>query len=158
MKQLLFLLAAFFTAPLFAGPPAVLTWRFEGDIDSVYDTVYSSLEENRFYVVFEPNIQKNLASFADKWGEDYNRNRLEGIRAMVFCNAWYANAVSNADPDMLALCPLHITLIQTDGTTRILFANPEYLARDSDALPVIRELKADVARALDTAADKIRRK
>ena len=32
---------------------------------------------------------------------------------MVFCNAWYANQVSNADPDMLALSRAAL-----DGATR----------------------------------------
>ncbi len=44
----------------------------------------------------------------------YNRSKLSAIRSMVFCNGWYANQVSNKDPHMLALCPLHMTLIEKE--------------------------------------------
>ena len=81
-------------------------------LSRVYDSVYKSLEEARFFVVFEPNIGANLASFSKKWGDDYNQNNIAEIRSMVFCNGWYANKVSNLDPDMLGFCPLHITLIE----------------------------------------------
>ena len=84
-------------------------------LTGVYDKVYKSLEDARFFVVFEPNIGANLASFAEKWGDDYNQNNIAEIRSMVFCNGWYANKVSNLDPDMLGFCPLHITLIERKG-------------------------------------------
>ena len=134
-----------------AGGPGVLTWDIDKDLESSYKIVYNTLEENKFFVVFEPDIQANLAHFAERWGENYNRNRLQGIRAMVFCNGWYANAVSNADPDLLSLCPLHITLIQTQGKTRILFSRPTVVARGSGAEAVAAELEKDVADALDAA-------
>ncbi len=135
----------------------VLVWETGKDLETSYGIVYKALEENRFFVVFEPNIQENLAYFAKRWGDDYNRNGLEGIRAMVFCNGWYANAVSNADPDLLALCPLHITLVQKDGVTRILFARPSVIAQGSKALAVAREIEQAVAAALDEAVAALKR-
>ena len=94
----------------------------------VYDKVYKSLEDARFYVVFEPNIGANLAGFSEKWGDNYNRSKLSAIRSMVFCNAWYANQVSNLDPDMLGFCPLHLTLIERDAKTVVLFNRPRVMA------------------------------
>ncbi|VAW80895.1 hypothetical protein MNBD_GAMMA15-1270 [hydrothermal vent metagenome] len=129
----------------------VLIWETGKNLETSYDVIYTALEDNKFYVVFEPNIQKNLSMFAKRWGEDYNRNGLEGIRAMMFCNGWYANAVSNADPDMLALCPLHVTLVQKNGVTKILFARPTVIAGDSKAQAVAQEIEAGVSKALDEA-------
>lgn len=126
-------------------------WEINQNLEASYNTVYESLEKHRFFVVFEPNIQKNIAGFAEKWGDDYNRNKLEGIRSMVFCNGWYANQVSNADPDMMAMCPLHITLIQKEGKTRILFIKPTHVAEGSEAMKIAAEIEADVAVALDEA-------
>ena len=131
--------------------PGVRVWESGQAMENTYDTVYKSLEENGFYVVFEPNIQKNLSHFAERWGDNYNRNGLEGIRAMVFCNGWYANAVSNADPELLALCPLHVTLIQKDGKTRVLFTRPTLVAAGSQAEAVAKEIEDEVAKALDAA-------
>lgn len=154
MKNVFVWLGLMVCIPVLAANSHVKVWQLDGELDSVYDVVYSSLEDKRYFVVFEPNIQKNISRFADKWGENYNRNKLQGIRSMVFCNGWYANAVSNADPDMLALCPLHITLIQREGKTHILFARPTSIAQGSKAEAVAREIEDDVSKALDAAVSK----
>jgi len=134
-----------------AAPTNVLVWSFDNDIETTYNIVYKYLENNNFYVVFEPDIQANLGHFAKRWGDDYNRNKLEGIRAMVFCNGWYANQVSNADPDLLALCPLHITLVQKQGATRVLFVRPSVVADDSKAQAIAKELEQAVSKSIEAA-------
>jgi uncharacterized protein (DUF302 family) len=118
-------------------------------VASVYDSVYKSLEDARFFVVFEPNIGANLANFSEKWGDDYNRNKLSAIRSMVFCNAWYANQVSNLDPNMLGFCPLHITLIEQQGKTTVLFNRPGVIARNSPAKAVLTEIETEVIAAIE---------
>jgi uncharacterized protein (DUF302 family) len=67
---------------------------------------------------------------------------------MVFCNGWYANQVSNKDPSMLALCPLHMTLIEKDGSTTALFARPTVIAADSPASGILQELESEVITAI----------
>ena len=118
------------------------------DFDAVYQRVYQALEENRFFVVFEPNIGGNLSSFAERWGDDYNRNQLEEMRSMVFCNAWYANQVTNADPAMAALCPLHISLIHKEGETTVFFLRPDAIAKGTAAETIAKQLTDDVITAL----------
>jgi len=153
--MVVFLFALVTMAQAFADASNVRVWRIEKDLETSYKTIYNSLEKHRFFVVFEPDIQSNISGFAERWGDNYNRNKLEGIRAMVFCNGWYANAVSNADPDMLALCPLHITLIQKDGVTSVLFVRPTAVADGSKAMAVAGELEQDVAKALDEAVKEL---
>jgi len=135
---------------------SVLVWNIDKALETSYKTIYKALENNRFFVVFEPDIQRNLSGFAARWGDKYNRNKLEGIRAMVFCNVWYTNEISNADPDMLAMCPLHITLIQQQGSTRVLFVRPTVVAADSNALAIAKELEEDVSKAMDEAVNELR--
>ena len=105
----------------------------EAPLDEVYTSVYGALEENRFFVVFEADMGRTLSRFAERWGEDYNRNQLQSIRSMVVCNAWYTNQVSNKDPSMLSLCPLTVTLIHKEGITTVLFARPTVIAEGSPA-------------------------
>ena len=156
MKRFVFgLLSLLWLAPLSAAGPQVRVWSVDEDLETAYPVVYQALEANRFFVVFEPDIQHNLSRFAERWGEDYNRNKLEGIRAMVFCNGWYANQVSNADPDMLALCPLHITLVQQGGSTRILFVSPSKVAQGSKAEAMAGELEQAVAGAIAEALQQL---
>jgi hypothetical protein len=126
----------------------VFVLRVDKPVDAIYDTLYKSLEDAHFFVVLEPNIGKNISRFSERWGENYNRNELSAIRSMVFCNGWYANEVSNRDPEMLALCPLHLTLVEKDGSTRALFARPTVVGAGSPALEVLQELEADVIRAI----------
>jgi uncharacterized protein (DUF302 family) len=117
-------------------------------ISAVYDKVYKSLEDARFYVVLEPDIGKNLSGFAERWGDQYNRNKLSSIKSMVFCNGWYANQVSNKDTRMLAFCPLRMTLYEKDGKTTALFARPTVIAADSPALEILTELEYEVIAAI----------
>ena len=118
-------------------------------VDAVYGSVYKSLEEAHFFVVFEADIGANLSRFAGKWGDDYNRSKLSAIRSLVFCNGWYANRVSNLDPAMLGSCPLHISLIERDGKTTVLFNRPSALAGNSPARELLEKIEAEVIEAVE---------
>jgi uncharacterized protein (DUF302 family) len=136
-----------------ADTSAVYVAEARQDFESAYKQVYQSLENNRFYVVFEPDIGANLAGFAGKW-KDHNLNKLDRIKSMVFCNGWYANQVSNADPDMLALCPLHITMTHKDGVTKVLFVRPDHVVKGTRAEKIAQELAQDVIRAINEGLKK----
>ena len=113
------------------------------------ENVYKSMENNRLYVVFEPDIGHNLAGLAERWGEDYNRNRLGGIRSMVFCSAGYSNRVSNLEPRLLALCLLHLTLYRQDNMTHLVFLRPTVAGAGSKAAALLQELESEVAAAVE---------
>lgn len=155
MRFLLMLLSTL--ATLSAALPAVADSNniyvkpFAGNMDSVYPRVSAALEAHGFFVVFEPNIGENIKGMAEKWGVDYNRNKLSGIRSMVFCNGGYVNQLSNSDPNLLALCPLHLTLIEKDGNTRVLFTRPSSIAKGSKAEPIARNLEQDIIKAIKSA-------
>ena len=127
---------------------AVFKMSIDKPMNDIYDKVYASLEESRFYVVFEPDIGKNLAGFAERWGDEYNQNKLSGLRSMVFCNAWYANQVSNKDPDLLGLCPLHLSVLEKNGKTTILFNKPTAYSANSPAHSLIQEIENKVIHAV----------
>ena len=147
LLQALMVIFWLLSAPAYAGS-SVFSHSVDRPLTEVYDKVYASLEDARFYVVFEANIGSNLAGFAERWGEQYNMSKLSAIRSMVFCNGWYANQVSNKDPGMLAFCPLRLTLIEKDGSTTALFARPTVIAADSPARDILAELEAEVIAAI----------
>lgn len=113
-------------------------------ISEVYGKVQASFEDSRFFIVDELNIGKNLSNFSEKWGDDYNQNGLSAIRSIVFCNGWYANQVSNKDPKMLGLCPLHLTLFEKDGKTTVLFNRPTIIAKGSPAHDLLAGIEQEV--------------
>ena len=120
------------------------------DFDTAYKKVYAELEENRFYVIHEIDMGDSLARFKDKW-DDYNLHKLEQQKIMIICNGWYANQVGNADTNMLALCPMRVTLIHKQGATTALFARPSIFASDSKALPILQEIDGAVTGAIEQA-------
>jgi len=136
--------------PVAARSPMLYVKRVGGDFETVYKRVFNSLENNGFFVLFEPNVGRNLKLFASRWGKDYNRNHLDEIRSIVFSNGAYANRVGNADPQMLALCPLHITLIHKGGVTSILFVRPSRVAAGTPAERVALDMEQDVIRAVES--------
>ena len=153
MNRVQLLIVAMFIAwvtPAWAESPMIYEKQVKGEAEKTYKQVFEALENNGYFVVFEPNIGKNLAYFEKRWGKDYNKNNLESIRSMVFCNAWYANQVSNTDPQLLALCPLHISLVHKEGVTRILFIRPSLVATGSPAEKIALELEQDVIRTIES--------
>jgi uncharacterized protein (DUF302 family) len=154
MKKILSVLfACFLTTTAFASSNGVYEKAANMGIDETFDSVYQELEQRNFYVIFEANIGKNISRFKEKWAENYNKNKLGGIRSMVFCNGWYANKVSNADPSMLALCPLHLTVIERSGKAHILFVKPSFVGQGSAALPVLQEIENTVIEAIEAAIE-----
>jgi hypothetical protein len=147
-KRLLFLLLMIFPLTVLAEAPAILRLDAKAPMEATYKAVSAALEEARFWVVFEADLGASMAGFSERWGEDLNRNALDGIRSIVVCNAWYANQVSNADPDLLALCPLRVNLVEKDGITRVLFARPTVIAAGSPGIAVIEEIEQVIATAL----------
>lgn len=151
MKQFLSILILCLLSKFAFASSAVYEKTANMGLDDTFNAVYHELEQRNFYVIFEANIAKNLARFKEKWAENYNRNNLGGIRSMVFCNASYANKVSNVDPSMLALCPLHLTIIERSSEAHILFVKPSFVGQGSAALPLLEEIENTVIEAINAA-------
>ena len=151
MKLTLTLLLALFSLNALAESPAVYEKTFDQNMDTAYKRVYKALESNGFKVVYEIDMLENLTNFAKKNAvKDFNVNQLEGIKSMVFCNGPLAVKVSNADPAMLALCPLHLTLTQKEGRVSVLFVRPGVVAQGSNAEAPAKELEEKVIKAIES--------
>ena len=151
MKLTLTLLLALFSLNALAESPAVYEKTFDQNMDTAYKRVYKALESNGFKVVYEIDMLENLTNFSKKNAvKDFNVNQLEGIKSMVFCNGPLAVKVSNADPAMLALCPLHLTLTQKEGKVSVLFVRPGVVAQGSNAEAPAKELEEKVIKAIES--------
>lgn len=131
--------------------PFIYDRTVNDDMKVAYKKIFTALENNGYFVTFELNLGKNLSHFAKRWGKDYNVNKLDSIRSMIFCNGSYANQLSNIDPSMLALCPLRITLYSKNNQTHILFVRPGKVAGKSKAQKLAKELEDDVIRTIEVA-------
>lgn len=150
MKSALILLFTLISLNAWAESPAVYEKSFNQNLDTAYKRVYKALEDNGFKVVYEVDIQENLTKFAKKNAvKDFNLNQLEGIKSMVFCNAPLAIKISNADPSMLAMCPLHLTFTQKAGRVTVLFVRPGVIAQGSKAEAPAKELEEKVIKTIE---------
>jgi uncharacterized protein (DUF302 family) len=151
LKSILVFLLALVSLNAFADSPAVYEKSVDQNMETAYKGVYKALESNGFKVVYEIDMLENLTKFAAKNAvKDFNLNQLDGIKSMVFCNAPLAVKISNADPAMLALCPLHLTLTQKLGRVTILFARPGFIAKGSNAEAPAKELEEKVIKAIES--------
>lgn len=113
-------------------------------VDAAYDRIYKALEAEKFWVILESNMGEQMARNAAKWGVDYNRNGLGPIRGMAFCNIYWTNQIANADPDLLALCPMHLTIFERDGGTHVVLPRYSTMAAGSPGASRATELEAVV--------------
>jgi hypothetical protein len=142
--RLLYLVLLLMASSSWAGTSTVFEYTADKPMAEIYPQVQASFKESRFFIVDELNIGNNLSKFSEKWGDDYNQSGLSGIRSIVFCNGWYANQVSNMDPKMMGLCPLHMTLIEKDGKTTALFNRPTVIAEGSPAKEFLAKIESEV--------------
>ncbi|MGH8246349.1 MAG: DUF302 domain-containing protein [Gammaproteobacteria bacterium] len=146
-----FLMILYGASPVTASD-GIFVQQIKGEFGAVYSRVHPALEEARFFVIFEADIGHNLARNADRWGEDYNRNAYEGVRSLVICNPWYANQLLNLDPELMALCPMSVTLLYKGGVVTVLFERLGVVAPGSPAADVLWEVENTIITAIESAA------
>lgn len=152
MKSIFIVVSMLVSFSAAAESPTVYEKSFNLNLDTAYKLVSKGLEGAGFKVVYEIDMQENLTKFAEKnMVKDFNLNQLQGIKSMVFCNAPLAVKISNADPAMLALCPLHLTLTQKTGRVSVLFVRPGVIARGSKAETPAKELEDKVINAVESS-------
>lgn len=143
LRALAALLLAFVALPVLASD-AILRYSANLPADSAYQKLYQALEDKGYYVIFEPNMGRTLAGMAERLGKDYNRNGLTTMRSLVFCNPVLTNRIANADPALLSLCPLHVSLTHKDGVSTVYFARPGVLAAGSPGAALVQTLETEI--------------
>lgn len=120
-------------------------------VDAAYERVYRALERAHFWVVHEDDLGERMARQAGSWGANYNRSRLGDIRVLAFGNLEWANTLANADPDLLALYPLHLAVYERAGTSVLVWPRLAATARASAGEARAAELDAEVRRIIEQA-------
>lgn len=153
LNRLLFIILFSFNTFVYSGEDnnAIFSIDVERPGEEAYQAVYKSLEDSRFYVIFEANIGKNLARNAKRWGDEYNKNKFEFVKSMVVCNPYYTNQVMNLDPNMMALCPLNVTVLAKEGKSTVLFEKLTPVAKGSAAEDILWEVENTVITAIENA-------
>jgi len=140
-----------FVGQLQAAPAGVYSRSVEMPLDEAYAAIYAGLEENRFWVVFEADMGSRMASMKERFGDEYNLQGLSGIKSMVFCNIGWTNRLASIDPELLALCPLHMTLFSKGARTTITFPRPAEIAAGSVGVHAAAELEQELIAVVEKA-------
>jgi len=128
-----------------AGPAGVNALNTKEPANKVYERIQQALEGAKFWVVFEADMGNRMEKFAEDWGTDYNRNKLTTIKSMVFCSLWWTNQLANVDPDLVGLCPLHLTVYARGGRTTVLWPRLSALAEGSPGRDMALALEQEVS-------------
>ena len=150
LKKILLTFALFFSSTLFASS-SIYKVSVNEDFRSALHNIKKTLEDQNLYIISKADISGTLASMKGKLGKDYNKRGYEVAKSIIFCNPFYANDVMNADPDMMALCPLKIMLMTKNGKTTALFVLPSKLSGKSPAKKILIEVENRVKKALKKA-------
>ena len=148
MKKLILTLLLLLS-PLMADGVYKLTLNQKADV--VYAKLLTSLDKNALRVVAEIDILAKFkhAGLPEKFADEFNTNKLTTIKAIIACNGFFGNYIANADPEMMGLCPIRLTVIEKDGKTTILFVKPTNVSHDSKAKSIIALLEKKVISTIE---------
>jgi len=148
MKKIVLLLLTL-SLSLFAD--AVYTKTYNAPMAKVYPKIMASFENAHLIVVSEIDILAKFkaAGLPETFGTNFNTNKLTGIKAIIACNGWFGNEVANADPKMMAFCPVRVTLIEEDGKTTVTYVRATVANKESKAYPTLKKLEAKVIQAIE---------
>lgn len=132
---------------------AVYTKTYDAPMEKVYAKLLASFDKAHLVVVSEIDILEKFkaAGLPEKFAEEFNTNNLTGIKAIIACNGWFGNAVANSDPQMMAFCPIRVTLIEKEGKTSITYVRATVAPKESKAYPVLEKLELKVIEAIEAA-------
>jgi len=148
MKKLLLVLTL--TLSLWAGNVYVKV--VDKPIDSVYPTLISALDNNYLIVISEIDILAKFkhAGLPKMFGKAFNTNNLTAIKTIIACNGKFGNNIANADPSMMAFCPIRITLTEKEGKTTITYVKPTVAPTTTKAYPYLQRLENKVISTINT--------
>ena len=150
MKKALLLLL---TLSLTLWADAVYTKHYNAPIEKVYPKLISSFDSAYLIVISEIDILEKFkeAGLPESFGKNFNTNNLTAIKTIIACNGWFGNAVANSDPEMMAFCPIRVTLIEKDGKTSIMYVRPTVAYKEFKAYPILQDLEQKVVMAIESA-------
>lgn len=149
------LLACLLTVSVWAAESNVYKVSYNASIDKVMQNIRDTFKAEKLIIVWELDILEEFKhrGLVQKLGAEYNKAGLTSVKTFVACNGMIGNSIINADADMMAYCPIRVTLTEKDGVTTILYVRPSSAPRDSKAYPALLKLENKVTKAIETSME-----
>jgi len=130
----------------------VYTKTYDVSMQTLYPKLLNAMNKAHLVVVSEIDIlgKFKAAGLPKAFGKNFNTNNLTGIKAVIACNGWFGNEVANSDPEMMAYCPVRVTVVERDGKTTISYVKASSAPKDSQAYPILKKLTHKVVTIIDS--------
>ncbi|MGE0738992.1 DUF302 domain-containing protein [Sulfurimonas sp.] len=148
MKKILIM--CLLSLSLMAAETNVFKASYKAPIDKVMQNIRDKFKADMLIIVWELDILEEFKTrgLVQKLGAEYNKAGVTAVKTFVACNGMIGNSIINADADMMAYCPVRITLTEKDGVTSVLYVRPTSAPRDSKAYPALVKLENKVVAAI----------
>ena len=125
-------------------------------METYYPKLQEAIKKNHMNIVYELDLIKQFKEkgYAKKFGKEFNKNKLDGVKTVLICNSYVGNQVSNIDPTMMALCPIRLTLIKEGSTTTIVFLKHSSVSAPKEIKDLLVTLDTILIHTIDLTDDK----
>lgn len=149
------LLACLLTVSVWAAESNVYKVSYNAPVDKVLENMLAKFKQEMLIVVWQLDILEEFKhkGLDKKFGENFNKAGLTAVRTLVACNGKFGNDIINQDSDMMAYCPIRITLTEKDGVTTVLYVRPSSAPRDSKAYQSLVKLEKKVTKAIEESME-----
>lgn len=149
------LLACLLTLSVWAAESNVYKVSYNAPVDKVLENILAKFKQEMLVVVWQLDILEEFKKkgLDKKFGENFNTAGLSEVRTLVACNGKFGNDIINQDSDMMAYCPIRITLTEKDGVTTVLYVRPSSAPRDSKAYKSLVKLEKKVTKAIEDSME-----
>ncbi|MCK9455128.1 MAG: DUF302 domain-containing protein [Sulfurimonas sp.] len=153
MKKIL--LVCLLSLAVWASESNVYKVSYNSSVDKVLENMLAKFKEEKLVVVWQLDILEEFKTkgLDKKFGKNFNTAGLSAVRTLVACNGKFGNDIINADADMMAYCPIRITLTEKDGVTTVLYVRPSSAPRDSKAYQALVQLEKKVTKAIEDSME-----
>ena len=152
MKKIL--LVCIFSISLWATSSTnVYKVTYNSSMDTIEKNLLNHFKSSKLVVPWKMDILEEFKKkgLDKKFGKKFNTSNLTSVRTIVACNGKFGNMIMNTDPDMMAYCPIRLTLVEKDGKTTVLFVRPSSAPRDSKAYKILVKLEKKVIKDIEDA-------
>ncbi|MDD5157970.1 DUF302 domain-containing protein [Sulfurimonas sp.] len=156
MKKLILTLLLLLSSNLMAAQGSIYKKIINEPYDDYFPKLKKAIEANHMNIVSEIDLMSRFkeAGYQKKFGADFNKNKLEKVTSLVICNGYVANQISNIDIEMMAFCPVRISVIQRGGKTIVLFIKASGIATNKKAASLLKSLDDVIVHTIDLSVDK----
>jgi uncharacterized protein (DUF302 family) len=153
MKKILIM--CLLSLSLWAAETNVYKVVYNSPVDKVLANILAKFATEQLVVVWQLDILEEFKAkgLDKKFGADFNTAGLTAVKTLVACNGMLGNGIINSDSDMMAFCPIRITLTEKDGKTSVLYARPTSAPKDSKAYPMLVKLEKKVISAIEASME-----